>query len=101
MHPRTFDYWHKQTPLSLYRQIHKLEAWARTIGFESATDIRVQKSLREFERWKKAAARAIEETKQKEAERTREEQEMRENGERIAEEIRKAMSEVGKGAQPD
>jgi hypothetical protein len=60
MHPRSFQRWKDAPPLSLYRQIHKLETWARTIGFQAATDAEVQEALREHANFKQAAAQEVE-----------------------------------------
>jgi hypothetical protein len=56
MHPRAFERWRAAPPVSLYRQIHKLEVWARSIGFKSATDSEVQAALREDQQFKETAA---------------------------------------------
>ncbi|HWX22697.1 MAG TPA: hypothetical protein VN578_22565 [Candidatus Binatia bacterium] len=69
LNPRCFQRWKTVPPLSLCRRIHKLETWARSIGFQSATDEQVQQALREHRKFKEAAAREVEkaQTKRNEA----------------------------------
>jgi hypothetical protein len=59
-HPRLFDRWPSAPPGSLYRQIDRLDKWARSIGFQSPTDDRVQERLRVNQAFKKAAAHEVE-----------------------------------------
>ena len=60
MHPRCFERWKGVPPLSIFRQILKLETWARSVGFNSATDAEVQAALREHKEFVKAAAQEVE-----------------------------------------
>jgi hypothetical protein len=75
-HPRAFDRWPSAPPGSLYRQIDRLDRWARSIGFQSATDDRVQERLRAYEAFKKAAAQEVEIEQQKRDERSSAEQDL-------------------------
>ncbi len=69
-HPRAFDRWRtRMPPFSLYRLINRLDKWARTIGFESATDDRVEARLRAYQAFQKAAAQQVESEQQKRNER--------------------------------
>ncbi len=72
LHPRAFQRWTGAKPMSLYRQIHRLETWARSIGFVSATDAEVQARIEAQQRFKEAAeqevAKAQAETERKKAE---------------------------------
>ena len=88
LNPRTFDYWNRRAPLSLYRQVSKLETWARTVGFESPTDVAVQVALLRSERFKKTAAEEVALAKRKQAARAREAQKSHE----MEQKIREAMS---------
>lgn len=90
MNPRSFHRWKSAAPLSICRQIQKVEAFARTIGFESATDAEVQARLLQYEQFKQAAAEAIERGKQKEIERALEEEQSREIKRCIDEGFRRA-----------
>jgi hypothetical protein len=58
-HPRAFDRWRSTPPGSLYRQIDRLDRWARSIGFQSPTDDRVQERLLAYQAFKKAAEQQI------------------------------------------
>ena len=69
-HPRAFDRWPSAPPGSLYRQIDRLDRWARSIGFESVLDERVQERLRAYQVLKKAAAQEIENEQLKRIERS-------------------------------
>ena len=69
MNPRAFDRWWRVPPLSLYRQINRMDKWARTMGFESPTDDQVQQRLQEYKSFQKAAARAVKDAQQKRIER--------------------------------
>jgi len=108
MHPRFHDRWKGVPPLSLYRQIHKLETWARTIGFVSATDSEVQRNLKLNQEFKDAATREVAETKRIRAELAEEERQSGQMREQITaamqrvreENIRQAAAEsAGKGSQ--
>ena len=68
-HPRLFDRWPSAPPGSLYRQIDRLDRWARSVGFESPTDDRVQERLREYRAFENAAAHQVEIEQQKRNER--------------------------------
>ncbi len=70
-HRRAFDRWRSAPAGSLYRQIYRLDKWARSIGFESALDERVQARLREYQAFQKAAARAVADEQAKRSERAR------------------------------
>jgi len=59
MHPRAIERWKAARPISLYRQIHKLETWARSLGFQSATDSEVHAALRADQQFKENAAQEI------------------------------------------
>lgn len=75
-HPRAFDRWRSAPPGSLYRQIDRLDQWARSIGFRSATDDRVQERLRAYQVFKKAAAQEVEIEQQKRNERSSADQDL-------------------------
>lgn len=66
-HPGTFYHWGTAPPRSLYRQIYRLEKWARTVGFTSPTDDQLQEKLRAYREFKQ---RAAEEIQKKRAERS-------------------------------
>src|SRR5262249_49873071 len=59
-HPRTFQRWKGRTAVSLYRQIQELEAWARSIGFQSAVDETVQAALKRYDEFAQRAAHEVE-----------------------------------------
>jgi hypothetical protein len=59
MHPRCFERWKGVPPLSIFRQILRLEAWARSVGFSSATDVEVQAALREHKQFVEAAEQEV------------------------------------------
>jgi hypothetical protein len=77
MHPRWYDRWKGVSPLSLYRQINKLDTWARSIGFKPASDAEVERALQAHKDFKEAATRAIEETKRTKAAEAEKERESR------------------------
>lgn len=90
-HPRLFDRWPSAPPGSLYRQIDRLDKWARSIGFQSPTDDRVQERLRVYQAFKKAAAYQIEIEQEKRHERFRadEDLDLRQIGIKISEALRR------------
>jgi hypothetical protein len=98
MHPRWFERWKGLAPLSMYRQIHKLDVWARSIGFESATGAKVHASLRADREFKEAATQAIEECKRNQAELAREDSQLRQRASEIQEAIREAMERRAKAS---
>lgn len=69
-HPRLFDRWPSAPPGALHRSIHRLEKWARTIGFESALDGRVEERLLAYQAFKKASSQEVETAKSKRKERS-------------------------------
>jgi hypothetical protein len=90
-HPRLFDRWPSAPPRSLYRPIYRLEKWARTIGFESALDDRVQERLRAYQAFKKAASQEVETVQRKRNERSRADEDLhsREMKVKMAEALRR------------
>jgi hypothetical protein len=65
LHPRTFQYWKYARATSLYRQLLKLEEWARSVGFQSPLDQEFQTRLEEHQKFQKAAQEAIQEHESK------------------------------------
>jgi hypothetical protein len=103
MHPRSFQRWNGAPPTSLYRQIHKLERWARSIGFQASTDAEVQAAIQAHERFKAEAAEAIESAKSKRnlASSTEQDPDSHQMAAQIAEAMRRmAAGEVGRDAPP-
>jgi hypothetical protein len=99
MHPRAFERWRAAQPVSLYRQIHKLEVWARSIGFRSATDSEIQAALREDQQFKATAAQEVEKALSK----RNKPPEAGEDSEshQLAQQIREAMKQVRAKAMVD
>src|SRR5260370_42408320 len=65
LHPRTFQYWKYAHATSLYRQLLKLEGWARSVGFQSPLDQEFQTRLETHQKFQEAAKEAIEEHESK------------------------------------
>jgi uncharacterized membrane protein len=70
-HPLFLVPWPGPTPREQQFARHRLDKWARSIGFQSPTDDRVQERLREYQAFKKAAAHQIEIEQEKRHERSR------------------------------
>jgi hypothetical protein len=81
--------------MSLYRQIHKLETWARSIGFQASSDTELQAAIQAHERFKAETAEAIETIKSKRNSPARIEQDP--DWRQMAVQIAEAMSRVQAG----
>lgn len=59
LHPRSFQRFKSEPPLSLYRLINRLEKWARSIGFTSPVDEKVAARLIAHREFREAAQAEI------------------------------------------
>ena len=99
MHPASFHRWKAAPPVSLYRQIDKLERWARSIGFQSAMDEDLRAAIGEHQRFREAAAEEVDKALGKRNNRSSGDEDTKSRQLRAA--ISEAMKNAGAQSRPN